>query len=103
MNGREFDGERLRAVRDMRLLSQEELAELSGVNEIHISRLERGETKHPYPRTIRRLARALEVDPDELLVKDENGPLVLRPYEGTFAARAFGSSADSSATSRIAV
>jgi transcriptional regulator with XRE-family HTH domain len=90
MPRREINGERLRAIREARELSQEELSRLAGIDPIHISRLEREETKHPYPKTVRALAKALEVDPDELRKDAGEGgvsPLVLRPYAGSFADR----------------
>jgi transcriptional regulator with XRE-family HTH domain len=59
--------ERLRKVRDMRLLSQRELAERAGLSPTTILKLESGRVEEPHPRTIRKLADALEVDPAELV------------------------------------
>ena len=61
-------GDRVRQLRRERLLTQEELSERSGVGVTSIIRIERG---HVEPRfsTIRKLAKALEADPTEL-VKD---------------------------------
>jgi transcriptional regulator with XRE-family HTH domain len=59
--------DRLRKVRDMRLLSQRELAERAGLSPTTILKLESGRVDEPHPRTIRKLADALEVDPDELV------------------------------------
>jgi transcriptional regulator with XRE-family HTH domain len=63
------DGERfallLRTARQLRGLSQAQLAEVSGVTETTISRLERGEHR-PQGRTIIDLARALDVSPEFL-------------------------------------
>lgn len=56
---------RLRAVRERRALSQRELAALSGVDQTTISHIEGG--KGAWPRTARKLAQALGVDPDELM------------------------------------
>ena len=56
----------LGAVRQARLLTQLELAERSGLNVASISLLETGRRKALY-RTIRQLAVALEVTPEELL------------------------------------
>ena len=51
----------------MRLLSQRELAERAGLSPTTILKLESGRVDEPHPRTIRKLADALEVDPDELV------------------------------------
>ena len=51
----------------MRLLSQRELAERAGLSPTTILKLESGRVDEPHPRTIRKLAVALEVDPDELV------------------------------------
>jgi transcriptional regulator with XRE-family HTH domain len=57
---------RLRELRRQRVLSMRELEERSGVSYNTIWRLENGLTG-AQPRTIRRLAIALDVDPTELL------------------------------------
>ncbi len=62
-----ISGEKLRGVRDRRLLSQRELAEKAGLSPTTILKLEAGKVDDPHPRTIRKLARALEVDPSELV------------------------------------
>ncbi len=62
-----ISGEKLRGVRDRRLLSQRELAEKAGLSPTTILKLEAGKVDDPHPRTIRKLARALEVDPSELI------------------------------------
>ena len=62
-----ISGEKLRRVRDKRLLSQRELAEKAGLSPTTILKLETGKVDDPHPRTIRKLARALEVDPSELV------------------------------------
>ncbi len=62
-----ISGDRLRKVRDMRLLSQRELAERAGLSPTTILKLESGRVDEPHPRTIRKLAVALGVDPDELV------------------------------------
>lgn len=61
-----YIGDRLREVRTRRLLTQTELSERSGVNATTIVRVERNQVE-PHFRTIRRLAKALDVDPTELL------------------------------------
>lgn len=60
-------GSRLRQVRRAKDLTQEQLARLSGVNAITISRLESGDAGKAYARTLRDLAKALEVSADYLL------------------------------------
>jgi transcriptional regulator with XRE-family HTH domain len=62
-----ISGEKLRAVRDRRLLSQRELAEKSGLSPTTILKLEGDRVSDPHPRTVRKLAEALEVDPAELV------------------------------------
>jgi transcriptional regulator with XRE-family HTH domain len=62
-----ISGEKLREVRDHRLLSQRELAEKAGLSPTTILKLEDDRVKEPHPRTVRKLAQALEVDPAELV------------------------------------
>jgi transcriptional regulator with XRE-family HTH domain len=62
-----ISGEKLKEVRDRRLLSQRELAEKAGLSPTTILKLEDDRVKEPHPRTIRKLAEALEVDPAELV------------------------------------
>jgi len=59
-------GDRLRDLRVRRALRQEDLAELAGVGKNTVNRIERNTTE-PHMTTIRKLARALEVDPAELV------------------------------------
>ena len=59
MNGR------LRDLRERRALSLNDLAMLSKVGRVTISRIENGKQR-PRPRTIRALAEALQVDVEEL-------------------------------------
>ena len=54
-------GGRLRRYRELAGLSQEELAERAGLTAKGISALERGERQHPYPQTVRALAKALNL------------------------------------------
>lgn len=61
-------GERLRRVRLRRSYSQAELAKISGVSAVTITRLvSRTRPCEPHPQTIRKLAAALGVDPAWLL------------------------------------
>lgn len=64
----------LRAARELRYLTQGELAERSGVSRITISRLEVG-SQSAHPSTARRLARALACNVSGLT---GDAPLVLR-------------------------
>lgn len=59
-------GSNLRDARKRLGLTQEEVAERSGVHPTEISRIESGK-RDPRASTLRRLARALEVRPGELL------------------------------------
>ena len=60
-------GQRLRAARELRLLTQPELSWRSGVAAVTISRLENDKSPYPRPGTVRRLAEALDVDPAMLM------------------------------------
>jgi len=62
----EVNVERLRTLRRLRAMSQEELAEESGVGRATISRIERGETG-AHGKTLRKLAKTLGVDVSELI------------------------------------
>ncbi len=54
-------GARLRWLREAAGLTQEELASRAGLSSDAVSRLERGQRKHPYPHTVRALADALNL------------------------------------------
>jgi transcriptional regulator with XRE-family HTH domain len=62
----EVNVQRIKTLRRLRAMSQEELAEESGVGRATISRIERGETG-AHGRTLRRLAKALGVGVEELV------------------------------------
>jgi len=69
----EVDVARLRELRRRRVLTLEELAEKAGVSRNTIWRLEHG-VMGAQPRTIRKLAKALNVEPEELVkTGDDNG------------------------------
>ncbi len=63
---------RLKELRERKLLSQRELAALSGVSRTTLARLESGEDE-PQPRTVRKLVAALGVEPAELWESGETG------------------------------
>jgi transcriptional regulator with XRE-family HTH domain len=55
----------LKRLREQRVLSLTDLAQISGVNRITINRIENGKQK-AMPRTLRKLAEALQVRVEEL-------------------------------------
>lgn len=60
------NGKKIRTLRQRLLMSQKELSRASGVGQDTISHIER-EKIHPRGKTIRRLAKALETDPYDLM------------------------------------
>ena len=65
-----YIGKSLREIRARRLLTQEELAEKSGVSPSTVANIER-DHREPHFRTIRKLAKALNVAPSELVPEEE--------------------------------
>ncbi len=65
-----IDGSELRQARKRKALSQRDLSKISGVAQATIAQLERGERK-ARPTTLRKLSRALEVEPAVLLADPE--------------------------------
>ena len=61
-----YIGDKLREIRKRALLTQQQLADKSGVGVTTIIRVERNQVE-PQARTIRKLAEALGVEPHELL------------------------------------
>jgi transcriptional regulator with XRE-family HTH domain len=61
-----YIGDRLRDLRKRALLTQQELADKSGVGVTTIIRIERNQVE-PHGSTMRKLAEALEVEPQELV------------------------------------
>ena len=61
----DFQPEKLRDARTRALLSQRDLAELTGVGPVTISRIESG-IQRPRPSTLRKIAKALGVRPADL-------------------------------------
>jgi transcriptional regulator with XRE-family HTH domain len=62
-------GDKLRNLRDERYLSQRELADKANVSPATVFKLEANRSE-PHPRTIRKLAKALGVEPSELAPKE---------------------------------
>ena len=56
---------RLKALRERKALTQEELAQKAGINRVTLARIETG--AEPYPKTVRKLAEALGVEPADLM------------------------------------
>ncbi len=67
----EVNGARLRQLRRERAWSQRDLARHSGVSQDTITRLETGQ-RDAQPRTMRRLAEALGVEPRELMKRSSD-------------------------------
>jgi transcriptional regulator with XRE-family HTH domain len=61
-----YIGDKLKEVRTRRLLTQIELAEKASVNHSTVVNIERNQVE-PHFRTIRKLAKALDIDPTALL------------------------------------
>ena len=72
-------GERIREIRKMRGLKQEELAELASLNRVTVAKYESGRVE-PGAQALARIADALEVSTDVLLGRSEMKPApVVRP------------------------
>jgi transcriptional regulator with XRE-family HTH domain len=65
----EVDGMQLRRLRRARALSQRDLARITGIAQDTISQLETGK-REAQPRTIRRLAEVLRVEPSTLMKEE---------------------------------
>ena len=61
-----YIGDRLKNLRTLNALTQAELADRAGLTTAAVARLERNESE-PHMSTLRKLARALGVDPAELI------------------------------------
>jgi transcriptional regulator with XRE-family HTH domain len=61
-----YIGDRLKNLRIRRALTQQELAERAGISSNALKRIELSKAE-PHISTLRKLARALDVDPAELL------------------------------------
>jgi transcriptional regulator with XRE-family HTH domain len=62
-----IDRVKLRALREARFLSHRELAMIAGVSPTTVLTLEQRDDIEPQRRTIRKLAKALDVEPTELV------------------------------------
>lgn len=67
-----MDKERLRRLRHDHVLTQQELADKAGVHVRTVAALEEGHTRTAQPRTIRKLAGVLGVEPRELVAVEES-------------------------------
>lgn len=66
-----IDGQKLQEIRLSKHMTQREVAMRSGLTNVTVSRLERAVTPRVVrPRTLRSLAAALDVEPDELIARD---------------------------------
>jgi HTH-type transcriptional regulator, competence development regulator len=63
-------GERVRRLREERFLSPSELAEKAGISRNTLYRIESGQFA-AYPKTVRKLAEALGVEPTDLVSMEE--------------------------------
>ncbi|HBR02294.1 helix-turn-helix domain-containing protein [Syntrophomonas curvata] len=61
----------LKGIREKRGLTQEQLADLSGVHQSVISAIERGQTLSPRLDTLKKLAGALGASVEELVAEDK--------------------------------
>jgi transcriptional regulator with XRE-family HTH domain len=69
----EANGDELRRLRQERVLSLRELGDRANVTQDNVWKIERGITRRPHPKTIRKLAEALGVEPKALLRTDTEG------------------------------
>ncbi|MBX3102056.1 MAG: helix-turn-helix transcriptional regulator, partial [Bacteroidetes bacterium] len=67
-------GDKIREAREKKGYSQEQLAELLGLSQSTVNKMENGKIR-PNPRRVVEIAEALEADPQELL-QDEEGHFV---------------------------
>jgi transcriptional regulator with XRE-family HTH domain len=72
-------GARLFELRDSRGWTQDKVAEEAGVSHTTVVGLETGRIKDPRTVTLRRLARAFDMDLDEFRGEGVSGPKVLAP------------------------
>jgi transcriptional regulator with XRE-family HTH domain len=65
-----IDGEKVKAAREQKFLSQRELADRAGLNHNTVWRIETSGLTDVHPRTIRKIAEALSADPASLVPKE---------------------------------
>ena len=65
-----FVGAKLRRLREERFISQRDLAKRAEVSPTTILHLEKGENPNPRLSTVRKIAEALGIDPNELIERD---------------------------------
>jgi transcriptional regulator with XRE-family HTH domain len=65
-----IDGKKVRTAREQRFFSQRELADKAELNHNTVWRIETSDPTDVHPRTIRKLAEALSVDPASLVPKE---------------------------------
>jgi transcriptional regulator with XRE-family HTH domain len=65
-----IDGEKVRTTRERAFLSQRELADKAGLNHNTVWRIERSGAAEVHPRTIRKIAEALSVEPASLVPEE---------------------------------
>jgi transcriptional regulator with XRE-family HTH domain len=62
-------GQHVRALREAKAFTQEELAERSGLHRVYLAQLESGRNHNPRLDTLRRLAKALGVSVADLVIE----------------------------------
>jgi transcriptional regulator with XRE-family HTH domain len=67
-------GERIAEERERRLLTQAELAQRARISQSTLSQIESGRVPHPHLGTLRKIARALEIEPQELTSPKAQAP-----------------------------
>jgi transcriptional regulator with XRE-family HTH domain len=89
-NGAEKLGETVRRLRKALGLTQDQLAEASGVDESYVSKIETGRLPYtPSEETLRLMARKLQTDPLQLLSLAKKAPSELRSAAESESAREF--------------
>ena len=66
------NGEKLRQLRTDKFLSRREVADAAGLHPDHVGRLERGYGGGTRIENVRKIAQALEVDPHELVLEEDD-------------------------------
>jgi DNA-binding XRE family transcriptional regulator len=66
------DGQKVRRLRDEAFFDQKDLAKMAGISTHTLMRTEKGYTPHSTRATIRKIAKALGVEPIELTIREED-------------------------------